>query len=363
LDTLSRFLNYRDWYHFKTQNIIESKNNISPVPRKAMRSFKLNQKVSVYTALALILIVTGIILLAKRFSPINPKDVVFELKKNLSCGLPNTVVFHYDISKTGFTKAFIQQDWDASKRVKVLAANNYYSCIFYYPGYYNARILVDNLIIKTIPLLINTDGWLSLVRTERRQEKPVYIDKKTLENQNLHISPEHIKTLGIDITKDYFVNFYNFHDFGNINCDSFTLVSEIRNNMNEGGSSCQYSEIVVEFENGCLLTPFSNIGCTSILNVNYGDKYLKGSENDFSALGINLFDWRSIKIQVINKHVSVYVEGIKVFDLAFNASMGKLIGIHYLFNGCGSVRQTELFDQNSNLVYSDYFGNKLNVSN
>lgn len=96
---------------------------------------------------------------------------------------------------------------------------------------------------------------------------------------------------------------------------------------------------------------------------NYGDKYLKGSENDFSALGTNLSDWKSIKIQVINKHVSVYVENQKVFDLAFNASLGKLIGIHYLFNGCGSVGKTELYDQNSKLVYSDYFGNKHKVVN
>lgn len=267
LDTLSRFLNYRDWYDFKNKNIIGSKNNILPVHWKATRSFKLNRKVSVYTALALIVIVTGIILTANRFSPINPNDVVFELKKNISSGLPNTVVFHYNISKTGFNKAFIQQDWDVRKRVKVLAANNYYSCIYYYPGYYDAKIVVDNKIIKTTPLLINTDGWLSLVGTKKYQETPMYIDKKILENQNLHISPKQIKTLGIDITKDYFVSFYNVRDFGNITSDNFTLVSEIRNNINEGGSSCQYSEIVIKFENGRLLTPFSNIGCTSILNV------------------------------------------------------------------------------------------------
>jgi|WetSurMetagenome_2_1015567.scaffolds.fasta_scaffold81719_2 hypothetical protein len=363
LDSLSRFLNYRDWYDFKNKNIIGSKSNISQVPRKTTRSFKLNQKVSVYTALALIIIVTGIILIANRFSPINPNDVVFELKKNVPSGLPNTVVFHYDISKTGFNKAFIQQDWDASKRAKVLAANNYYSTIYYYPDHYDAKIVVDNKIIKTIPLLIITDGWLALVRTERYQERPVYIDKKNLEKENLHISPEHIKTLGIDITKDYFVSFYKIQDFGNITGDNFTLVSEIRNNVNEGGAFCQYSEIVIKFENGRLLTPFSNIGCTSILDINYGDKYLKGSENDFSALGTNFSDWKTIKIQVINKHVSVYIERKKVFDLAFNASLGKLIGIHYLFNGCGSVRKTELFDQNSNLVYSDYFGNKHKVAN
>jgi hypothetical protein len=363
LNALSRFLNYRDWYDFKNKNITGSNNDILPGPGKTSHSFKLNGKVSTYTALILILVVTAIILIATRNSAINPNDVVFELKKNITAGLPNTVVFHYDISKTGIDNAFIQQDWDARKRVKVPATNNYHSCIYYYPDHYDARIVIDNKIIKTIPLLINTDGWLPLVTTERYQEKPVYIDKKLIENQNLYIPPEQVKALGIDIAKDYFVSFYKVQDFGDITGDNFTLVSEIRNNADDGGSSCQYSEIVIKFENGRLLTPISNIGCTSILNIDYGDKYLKGSENDFSSLGTNLSDWKSIKIEVINKHVTVYIERKKVFDLSFNRSLGKLIGIHYLFNGCGSVRSTELFDQKSNLVYSEFFGKKDNVAN
>jgi len=358
LNTLSRFLNYRDWYDFKNKHIIGNNKDVPSKPKRKIYFLKWNRKISVYIAIALTLLTTIIIFMTNRYTSINSNDIIFELKQNRLLGVPNTVVFHYDISKTGFDSAFIQQDWDDEKQVKVSAMNKHFSCIYYYPGYFDAKLIVGNKVIKHSPLLIKTEGWLPMVKTDRYQEKPIYIDKKIIENQNLHISPEYIKTLGIDITKDYFVSFYKVRDFENIKCDNFTLISEIKNNVEEGGSSCQYSEIVLKFENGRLLTPFSNIGCTSTLNVHYGDKNLKGSENDFSALGTNLSDWKTIKIQAINKHVSVFIEGKKVFDLAFNASLGKLVGLHYLFNGCGSVREIKLFDQNNILVYSDYFVNK-----
>jgi len=358
LNTLSRFLNYRDWYDFKNKHIIEDNKVILSMPVRKTYGTRGDRKIAAYSAIALAILTLGIILAINRHSSVNSGDCVFELKKNIRSGVPNTVVFHYDISKTTFDKAFIQQDWDASRRVDVTAANKNYSCIYYYPGYFDAKLVVDDKVIKNTPLLINTDGWLPLVTTERYQDKPVYIDKKLIEDRSLYISPKNIKTLGIDITKDYFVSFYMVRDFGNIQCENFTLISEIMNNTDEGGSSCQYSEIVVKFENGRLLTPFSNIGCTSTLDVNYGEKYLKGSENDFSALGIDLSMVKTIKIQVINKHVSVFANDKKVLDQAFNASLGKLIGLHYLFNGCGRVNKTELFDGKNALAYSDYFGKK-----
>jgi hypothetical protein len=193
---------------------------------------------------------------------------------------------------------------------------------------------------------------------ERFQVKPIYIDPGLITSQNLHIAPENIKSASIDITKDFFTNYFNVRDYGNITCDNVTLVSEIKNNATEGGSGCQYSEIILKFQNGRLKTPFSKVGCTSTLDVEYGDKYLDGSENDFSSLGTDLSDWRNIKIQIINRHVYVFIEGQKVYDLAFESSMGKLVGLQYCFNGCGSVRKAELYDQNGKMVYSDYFGNK-----
>ena len=357
LHVLSQFIDYCDWYDFKKKYAIEKEEIASTGSSRRKFVLKWPRKYTIYAVIVVGMVFTILFFTGNIPTPINAEDVVFELKKNRVSGVPNTVVFKYDISKTSFNRAQIQQDWDASRRVVVLSKNKFHSCIYYYPGYFDAKLLIDNKVIKTTPLLIGTDGWLPLVTIEKYQEKPIYIDKNMVETNLLYVSPVIIKKSDVDVTKDYYVSFYNVRDFGDIDCENFTLRSEIKNNMAEGGSSCQYSDVVLKFEHGRVLTPFCNIGCTSILNVLYGERYLKGSENDFSALGINLSNWAKIEIKAINKHVNVFVEGEKVFDLAFDTSLGKLVGLNYQFNGCGSVRNIELFDGSNNLIYSDFMAN------
>lgn len=358
LNALIQFIGYNDWYDFKKKHDIEEDEiaTTKPVRRKFM--LKWPRKYRIYAAIAVGMVFTIFFFTGNIPTTLNEEDVVFDLKKNKVSGVPNTVVFNYDISKTRFDQAQIQQDWDASRRVFVSSKNKFHSCIYYYPGYFDAKLVVDNKVIKNTPLLIETDGWLPLVTIEKYQEKPIYIDKNVVGANFLYVSPDIIKKSDVDVTTDYYVSFYNVRDFGNVDCENFTLRSEIKNNTNEGGSSCQYSDVVLKFEHGRLLTPFSNIGCTSILNVLYGEKYLKGAENDFSSLGIDLSDWARIEIKSINKQVAVFVEGEKVFELAFDTSLGKLVGLNYQFNGCGAVRNIELLDAGNILVYSDFIANQ-----
>jgi len=350
LDALSRFVNYKSWYDFKNRRKEES-----TAPKSTFLLKRWPPKMSAYVAIGLGLLFTLILLMR----PLLKEDkVLFQLKNDQLCGVPNTVEFLYDLTKTGCDYGYIQQDWDPARRVKVSANEKSLFNTYHFPGYFEASLVVDNKVVRKIPVLIKTDGWVPVVMVERFQVKPTYIDPRLITARNLHIAPEDIKASGIDIEKPYFTNYFNVRDYGNIDCDNLTLISEIRNTVEEGGSFCQYCEIILKFQNGRLLTPLSKVGCTSTLDVEYGEKYLDGSENDFSFLGTDLSDWKNIKIHVTNRHVYVFIEGLKVYDMVFEASMGKLVGLQYCFNGCGSVRKTALYDRDGNLVFSDYFGNK-----
>jgi len=357
LDALSQFLNYRNWYDFKSRFITGNVRDIELRPGRRTLFFKKANRKYIYTAIALTLVLFLPILLRNLVNDLHQDKVVFKLKETKLSGIPNTVEFQYDISNTGVDFGYIQQDWDPARRVKVPASEKSLYNTYYYPGYFEASLVVDNKVIRKTPVLIETEGWIPVVLVERFQVKPTYIDKNLIVAQNLHISPNDIKVAGIDTSKDYFTNYFNVRNYGDISCDNITLISEIRNNVREGGSSNQYSEIILKFQNGRLLTPFGKSGFTSTLDVEYGEKYLDGSENDFSALGTDLSDWKEIKIEVRNRHVFVFINGLKVYDLIFEAWMGKLVGLQYCFNGCGSVRKTELYDQNGSLVFADYFGN------
>ena len=89
--------------------------------------------------------------------------------------MPNTVVFHYDISKVNFDSAFIQQDWDERRRVKISKENNYHTSIYYYPGYYTAKLVINDEVVKEHPLFISTEGWMAAYLKDLNQDIPVYL--------------------------------------------------------------------------------------------------------------------------------------------------------------------------------------------
>ena len=92
------------------------------------------------------------------------KDVEFSSQKIIKAGVPNSVLFNYDISKIDIKKAVIQQSWDESLQADILPENKHHTSIYYYPGYHNAKLLINGAVIKEHGVHIKTDGWLALVR-------------------------------------------------------------------------------------------------------------------------------------------------------------------------------------------------------
>ncbi len=363
LNALSRFLDYKDWYDFKRNNnerVIGTRLNLT-VGGTAVE--KRRKRLFFFLALSILMAVEIILILnpfplSQNIRDISPDNIIFELGEKIVPEVPNTVIFHYDLSGTGYDSAFIQQDWDPARKVKVFSSKKYLANVYHYPGYFEASLIIGNSIVKKIPVFIRTDGWVPVIMTERFQVKPMYVDKSLITARNLHILQDDIKELGIDVTKDYFINYFNIPDLGNISSDSLTFISEIKNNESEGGSPSQYSEIILKFKHGRLLTPVCKTGYTSSLDLQYSDNYLDGSVNDFTSLGTDLSDWTNIRIEVRNRLVQVFIEGEKVFEMVYDDPMGDLVGLQYCFNGCGEVRKSEIYDSSGKLIYSDYFGNE-----
>jgi len=361
LNALSLFLDYGNWNEFKTK----LKNEINPL---ISSEEPVRQKKKKF--LPAIIAISGIIILSillfsltnkkerKAVSPIkiDDKEIVFTSKKTVSSGLPNTVVFNYDISKIDFDSAFIQQDWDKRKKKNILKENQYHTCIYYYPGYYTAKLTINDKVVKEFPLFITTNGWMAVYKKEYYQDVPIYLKNINLvKDKRLYVSVEDLKSNKIENDKDFLIGFYNARDFGQVYCDSFSFETEIKNDPRDGGLTCQYASVNVQGQMGNMTATFCDKGCTSELFLRFGNVYLEGSKNDLSAFGTDITNWRKIKYQVINKNVSIYIDGKEIYKLKYERDMGKVIGINYHFYGCGSVKSARLFDKNGVLVYDERF--------
>ena len=118
----------------------------------------------------------------------------------VAAGIPNSVVFTFDVSQAKTDCLFVQQSWDESKRFRIERNQHEATSIYYYPGFYRAKLTVDSAVVKQHKLLIKTDGWLPLVVQE---PVPVYfkpeestrdgvfgLSIEQIESRNILMQPE-----------------------------------------------------------------------------------------------------------------------------------------------------------------------------
>jgi len=85
--------------------------------------------------------------------------VSFKTDKTVSKGVPNTVVFTYDLSQVTADSFSIQQSWDKRYREPIAKEGNHLSLIYYYPGYHKAKLIANDSILQIKPIHITTNGW------------------------------------------------------------------------------------------------------------------------------------------------------------------------------------------------------------
>jgi hypothetical protein len=73
----------------------------------------------------------------------NTECVKFSARTSVENKIPNTEVFDYDVSNVNAEKFYIQQNWDARRRVEILKENNEQTDIYYLPGFYFAKLFID----------------------------------------------------------------------------------------------------------------------------------------------------------------------------------------------------------------------------
>ncbi len=261
----------------------------------------------------------------------------------VTTGLPNSVVFTFDVSQAKTDCLFVQQTWDSSKRFRIRKDQQQATSIYYYPGFYTAKLTVDSTVVSQHKLFIKTDGWLPLVEQE---SVPVYfkpeestrdgvfgLTARQLMGHNIPMQP-----------KVPHVLYYYMKDFGELSSHNFTLETSVKNTFSSGSGACQQSQVAVHCENGLFVVPLSIPGCTSALNALLPGKLIQGSKTDLSAFGVDFAQWAELRIAVKNKSVVVFLNGKPVLKTAFSMNAGKVIGVGYSFQGTGFVDYVRLYD-------------------
>jgi hypothetical protein len=353
LNALAQLIGYKDWYDFKLQNPLSGDKEVGT--KRVKKELKLNKKfvyLPIFGAVALLIV----ILILNSETAQSYSEARFSSRKNVSEGVPNTVIFDYDISMYDFDSAFIQQSWDMRRRAEIKKGEKYSTSVYYFPGYHRAKLLINDQLVKEIPVYITSSGWLQLIQNPKNDLIPLYVQGNENSDGCLYISPETVKNYNVDLAdNNHFTSFYYVNDDFNGDSDNFTFETRIKNSLDEGARTCQFCEISIFGEFGRHLLQFCDPGCIGSLYLKFGNEYTSGKNNDLSVFGTDLNVWNDVKMEFKNKMVSVYLNGEEIFKTSYETSNGSIKGIFYRFAGSGSVDYTKLYDTIPNLVFSEDF--------
>jgi len=267
--------------------------------------------------------------------------------------LPNSVVFNYDASAFKSDSVYIQQSWDPRRRERVAPNGKQYTSIYYNPGYFIAKLLVDNHVKKECIVSIKTRGWKGIIETN---PIPVYLSANEIKgNGFMGISDSlfHTKT-GSPVFNDTWVKFANVKEFNGIDAGNFVLETTFRNSSSVEASICRKANVVVLGAEGAIVIPFSDKGCISDLNILTGDNYINGKEHDMSAFGCDFSQFQNLKCAVDHHLLKIFLNNKLILKFPQKKTLGKIEGIRFEFEGSGQVKNVKLSTPGAS-VYEDRF--------
>jgi hypothetical protein len=364
LNTLAQFTGYENWRAFKQGNAERGNGKLNgtsheippdglavterhPSPkRKFWRSGLIG------TALCggvFILLMYGV---KNNSGSPTPAHYSFSSKKIVSEGVPNSVVFDYDASAAPTDTVYIQQSWDERLRKRVDKNEHQHTSIYYTPGFFQAKLVVGNQIVKEHNLWITSNGWMAIVKQD---PVPVYFKNTDFRKPGMLSLPlEKLKESNIPFQPETpWTSYYNVKDFGEITTDNFTFKTQVRSDYKEGSGVCQGVQIVLQTEGNVIIVPLSIKGCISDLSLFFGD-YIDGKKKDLSAFGVDLSKWVEVEIEVKDRKSRIQVNGQIAYEGTFS-SRERIVGMIYRFQGTGSINEVKLASGDSNIVFEDTF--------
>jgi hypothetical protein len=351
LNALANFLGYASWRDFESE---QNKTSATKTPAAAGQAEtavipsssapKKTNRVLV-RALTMIAVIAAstvvVMLLVKGRSPhrFDPALAVFE-HREISDDLPNSVVFDYDVSAYDADSAFVQQNWDPNRRVKVSLDGKQHTSVYYEPGYFQAKLIVNDTIIKQDIVWIKTKGWRGIIESD---PTPIYVS-----DADIHVDGKLVYTaelirekIGSPVFNQRGASLQNVKDFG-VDVSSFDFETSVRNTSTPEESICRRVVVTLLTTNSAIIVPLSTKGCISELGILTPSGWKSGKENDLSAFGCDFDKMEKLQIALRDSVFTTSLNDKIIFTEKQEMLQGQIVGMRIAFEGAGVVEYVKL---------------------
>lgn len=346
LNALANFIGYENWS--------ELKNNkpVSHTPKASTGKAIPSRYFLVAFLLIIVIVFFGQSISSLKSDKPDLSQVKFGANP-VTLGLPNSVVFKYEFGANRIEKASIQQSWNEKLTFSINPNGKEATGIYYYPGYFKARLIGNGQILKEQDLHIRTDGWMGTIAQDGIPRYLYYDELKT--SNTLRLSDELINELHDQEIPEAKILTYNFFDdLSPVKGYDFIFEVRFRNTYKKSNGICQRVLLLVHGKEAIYLSPFSIPGCTSEIDLITAGKTYSGKENDLSVFGIDASEWQKFKLVVINQEANYYLNDKLILNKKTESSIGDIVGFKLRFEGAGEVDYVKLSNQ-SGIVFDENF--------
>jgi hypothetical protein len=280
--------------------------------------------------------------------------VRFEATKTVSSGIPNTVIFKYDVSKIDADSFYIQQSWNDDHRVAIDPAANAVTSIYYESGFHRAKLIANDSIIATQPVHILSNGWEPhLYRSDSEAELIDLKNENFIANGMLHLDSVMLTKRKIDFSDRFHTRITNSRVF-NVHSDNFSFSTRMKADR-VFDQLCGWMDLIIVTDVQTFSVSWTEKGCEKHAAYKLGEISKSGSNNDLSALGCDIYDWQDLEIKVNNRHAAIYLNGRLTYEETYKQDFGKIVALIYIFDGTGSIDFARLKNGEQNTIFEADF--------
>ncbi len=355
LNALARYAGYQDWRHFELQEDRPAAPapSVNTAPAEAPVVTAGRKQTMLLVVLTLLLLTSMLILLRKEdnatatrdastASEILPEDFSFSSKKTKVEGVPNTVVFQYDASMAGeLYPVRISQSWDTARSLLVSAYDTVHSSQYYYPGFFNAKLIVKNQVVQSHNLHITSPEWVGAIH---RPGTPVYLAPEVFQdNDTLVVNEQMLQRYNVPLEPTLpEIRLYRVPDLPSIRSDDFIFETTLRSDYNAGSGACQAINVLLLLKNNAIVVPLRATGCTGNTSLFALGTEVNASTADLSGFGTNLSNWTRLSIEGRDRQLRFLVNDEPALTMTVDVDPKEIIGVSIRLQGPGKVRETTL---------------------
>ena len=340
LNTLARFAGFTDWRQFMQSPPPLISPPVEQASKKPIKAAINWRKLGWISGVLCLGVLVGLVGLRERQAKLSTAQYRFS-SKPLTHSIPNSVIFTYDASTAPTDSVYIQQSWDPTRREMVSRNGHTHTSIYYEPGFYRARLVVGQQVVKEHPLLVPTQGWLGTIETK---SVPVYLKPIDFVHQEMmRLNTTTIREKNIALQPETpLIKYANVGNFEPVPLTDFAFSCRVKNEYSEGSAACQLTWVVLLTDDMPIIIPLSTKGCVSELVLMNGTREVSGKTTNLSLLGVDFIDW---------VHITCHSDGKKFYcqvndNLAYSATLPtkkvSIVGILYGFRGTGAVKDVAL---------------------